>query len=72
VRPRDVDAEATKPDLVIDPQDDGTGTPPRDLVLAPERAPVALLSVDDRVQQALALGVDGVVVLPFLAMAAAG
>ena len=41
-------------------------------MLAPERAPVALLSVDDRVQQALALGVDGVVVLPFLAMAAAG
>ena len=35
------------------------------VVLAPERAPLQLLSVDDRIQQALALGVDGVVVLPF-------
>ena len=35
------------------------------VVLAPERAPLQLLSVDDRVEQALALGVDGVVVLPF-------
>ena len=35
------------------------------VVLAPERAPLQLLSVDDRVAQALALGVDGVVVLPF-------
>lgn len=34
-------------------------------VLAPDRAPVQLLSVDDRVAMALALGVDGVVVLPF-------
>lgn len=36
-------------------------------VLAPERAPVQLLSVADRVRQALDLGVDGVVVLPFTA-----
>jgi riboflavin kinase/FMN adenylyltransferase len=35
------------------------------VVLAPERAPLQLLSVEDRVEQALALGVDGVVVLPF-------
>lgn len=35
------------------------------VVLAPDRAPLQLLSVDDRVEQALALGVDGVVVLPF-------
>ena len=35
------------------------------VVLAPERAPVQLLSVEDRVEQALSLGVDGVVVLPF-------
>ncbi|TQL68010.1 riboflavin kinase/FMN adenylyltransferase [Nocardioides albertanoniae] len=34
-------------------------------VLAPERAPLQLLSVEDRIEQALALGVDGVVVLPF-------
>lgn len=34
-------------------------------VLAPERAPQQLLSVDDRVDQALSLGIDGVVVLPF-------
>ncbi|WP_340537350.1 hypothetical protein [Nocardioides sp. GXZ039] len=35
------------------------------VVLAPERAPVQLLSVTDRIDQALSLGVDGVVVLPF-------
>jgi riboflavin kinase/FMN adenylyltransferase len=35
------------------------------VVLAPERAPLQLLSVEDRVEEALALGVDGVVVLPF-------
>lgn len=35
------------------------------VVLAPERAPLQLLSLEDRVEQALALGVDGVVVLPF-------
>ncbi|MDR7255098.1 riboflavin kinase/FMN adenylyltransferase [Nocardioides sp. BE266] len=35
------------------------------VVLAPERAPRQLLSVDDRVEQALSLGLDGVVVLPF-------
>ena len=35
------------------------------VVLAPDRAPLQLLSVQDRVEQALALGVDGVVVLPF-------
>ena len=35
------------------------------VVLAPERAPLQLLTVEDRVEQALALGVDGVVVLPF-------
>ncbi len=41
------------------------------VVLAPDRAPVQLLSLDDRVAQALALGVDGVVVLPFTAELAA-
>lgn len=35
------------------------------VVLAPDRAPLQLLSVDDRVDQALGLGVAGVVVLPF-------
>lgn len=34
-------------------------------VLAPERAPLQLLSIEDRIDLALALGVDGVVVLPF-------
>ena len=34
-------------------------------VLAPDRAPLQLLSVADRVGQALELGVDHVVVLPF-------
>lgn len=40
-------------------------------LLAPDRAPVQLLSVGDRVRQALDLGVDGVVVLPFTAEVAA-
>lgn len=35
------------------------------LVTCPERAPRQLLSVDDRVDMALSLGVDGVVVVPF-------
>ncbi|KQY56858.1 MULTISPECIES: hypothetical protein [unclassified Nocardioides] len=41
------------------------------LVTCPERAPRALLDVDDRVDLALAHGVDGVVVLPFTKATAA-
>ncbi|MDQ3155310.1 MAG: hypothetical protein M3Q98_01075 [Actinomycetota bacterium] len=40
-------------------------------VLAPKRAPRQLLSIEDRVELALALGVDAVVVLPFDAELAA-
>lgn len=35
------------------------------LVTCPERAPRALLGIDDRIELALQQGVDGVVVLPF-------
>lgn len=40
-------------------------------VTCPERAPRALLSVEDRIELALSQGVDGVVVLPFTRATAA-